>query len=77
MTGLIDHQQRVTLAPLTPTEPLRTGQVVLVKVRGTWLLHKIKRASSGRLLISNAKGRENGWVAPTAVAGVLQTVHDD
>jgi len=77
MTGVIAHRQRVTLRPLSADDVLTSGQVVLVKVRGQWLLHRIKREAAGKLLIANARGKENGWVSRGAVVGLLLQVHLD
>ena len=44
------------------TDDYQTGDVVMTKVNGNWLVHKItKIGSDGRFMISNNKGRDNGW----------------
>jgi len=45
------------------TEDYEVGDVVLAKVKGNYLTHKIAKIDSkGRYLIANNKGYENGWV---------------
>ena len=40
------------------------GDVVLSKIKGNWLTHKITKVSNdGRYMISNNKGRDNGWTS--------------
>jgi hypothetical protein len=44
------------------TNDYQINDVVLTKVSGNWMVHKItKIGSDGRYMISNNRGRENGW----------------
>jgi hypothetical protein len=45
------------------TKDYEVGDVVLSKVKGRWIdAHKITKIDAeGRFLISNNKGRDNGW----------------
>ena len=53
------------------TEDYQVGDVVLAKVKGNYLTHKIAKIDSkGRYLIANNKGYENGWVK-TILARVI------
>jgi hypothetical protein len=62
MSPTINSGDIVTVAP---AEEFSVGDVVLCKVAGDYKLHLIKdiKQVSGktRYLISNAKGKENGW----------------
>lgn len=63
MTGRVSNGQTVTVirAPTDLTE-IPVGAVVLAKVHGYHYLHLVKAKDPNKgLLISNAKGRENGW----------------
>lgn len=44
------------------TEDYQIGDVVLVKMKGNYLTHKITKIDGKRFLISNNKGHDNGWV---------------
>jgi len=60
MTPLIKTKSVVTYRR---TEDYEVGDVVLVKMKGNYLTHKITKIDAdGRFMIANNKGRENGWV---------------
>jgi len=59
----------VTVAPCRP-ENLKTGDIVLVKVRRQVYLHLIKAIEGERFLIGNNHGRINGWVGTHAIYGI-------
>jgi len=60
MTPIIESR---SVATYRKTDDYQIGDVVLVKMGRNYLTHKItKIASDGRFLISNNKGRDNGWV---------------
>lgn len=61
MDPIIRHRQFVRIEPAT-AEP-EVGDVVLAKVRGRWLLHKIGAKRDGQYRIENARGRVNGWTS--------------
>ena len=66
MRGRIEDGQLVTLTPIEPGE-VREGDAVLVRWRGGFLLHLVKRVERDRFLIGNNVGRINGWVSADAV----------
>ena len=76
MTGIVNHNQLVTVSPLT-LEPLSVGDVVLCKVKGAQYLHLVKAKQNGRVLIGNNKGRVNGWTSHTHIYGKLVKVHQE
>lgn len=44
------------------TNDYKIGDVVMTKVKGKWMVHKITKIdSNGRYMISNNKGHDNGW----------------
>lgn len=72
MTGKVNHRDLVEVKPIDPDTTLEVGAVVLCRVKGNDYLHLVKQVDhNGRFLIGNNHGRLNGWIAPTAVFGVL------
>lgn len=74
MAGRVEDGELVTVLPLSPSDVLRVGDVVLCKVRGRQYLHLIK-ATRGknppRYQIGNNRGGINGWVGRSAIFGRL------
>jgi phage repressor protein C with HTH and peptisase S24 domain len=72
MTPRIKSGDTVTVAPRTAIP--KPGEVVLARVNGRWMLHKVSAVSptGRRVQISNNHGRVNGWTAGSNVVGVLQ-----
>lgn len=68
MRGLIADGQRVTLAPLQAGEP-RVGDVVLCRVRGRTMLHRVHAVGPRGYAIANARGHLNGWCPRTQIFG--------
>ena len=57
------------------TGDYEVGDVVLVKIKGDYLTHKITKIDEkGRFMIANNKGRENGWVS--TIYGRVVVVND-
>ncbi len=73
MRGRIESGELVTLAPVDPMD-VQVDDVVLVAWKGGFLLHLVKDARDGRLLIGNNLGKINGWVDATAVVGRVVAV---
>lgn len=71
MTGRIADGQLVTLRPAAE---VKVGDAVLVKWRGSYLLHLVKAERRGQYLIGNNRGGVNGWVSRAAVLGVAVDV---
>lgn len=59
MTGLIDHNQLVTVEPYAGTRGLLIGQCVLCKVGGNDYLHQIKALDGSRAQIGELLKRES------------------
>jgi phage repressor protein C with HTH and peptisase S24 domain len=76
MTPRINNGDQVTLAPIT--EPIKEGDIVLVKVRGQIYLHLIKAIKTigpnEVYLIANNRGRDNGWVSKDKIYGIVVKV---
>lgn len=68
MSGKVEDNELVTVAPIT--KPLKVGDIVLVKVKGTIYLHLIKDMNNGRYLIGNNRGGSNGWVKADSIYGI-------
>lgn len=75
MVPLIRSRQLVTVAPVDPTK-VEVGDIVLARVAGTTYLHLVSAvdAATGRVQISNNRGRVNGWTNHARVYGICTTV---
>jgi hypothetical protein len=73
MRGRIESGQLVTLAPVRP-EDVQAKDVVLVKWKGSYLLHLVKEVRGDQILIGNNLGKINGWVAASAVVGKVVAI---
>lgn len=73
MRGRIEDGDTVLLLPCCQAQ-LRVGDAVLVRVRGSVLLHLVHALQGERLLIGNNRGGINGWVGKAAVYGVAVEV---
>lgn len=75
MVPLIRSRQLVTVAPVDPTK-VEVGDIVLARVAGTTYLHLVSAvdAPSGRVQISNNRGRVNGWTNHARVYGICTAV---
>ncbi len=61
MLPLIKSRQPVEIIPIT-IEDVEVGNIVYCKVHGKYYTHLVKAKDTKKgLLISNNKGRENGW----------------
>jgi hypothetical protein len=84
MRPIIESGQLVTVTPISAEYPNgsslhmptpRVGDVVLCKVNGRQMLHKVTAVSSdGRFQISNNHGYVNGWTTLKNVFGILTQV---
>ena len=70
MTPKVRSGQLCTVTPVAAAE-LRTGDVVLCRVRGAEYLHLIKAVKDERYQIGNNHGRINGWVGAAQIFGKL------
>lgn len=50
----------VTISPVE-LDNIKTGDIVLCKVKGRQYLHLVKSIDNGRFLIGNNRGYINGW----------------
>jgi hypothetical protein len=74
MVPLIRSRQLVTVAPVDPTR-LEVGDIVLAKVAGTVYLHLVSAIdATGRVQISNNRGRVNGWTNHARIYGICTAV---
>lgn len=75
MVPLIRSRQLVTVAPVDPTK-VEVGDIVLARVAGTTYLHLVSAvdAGSGRVQISNNRGRVNGWTNHARLHGICTAV---
>jgi hypothetical protein len=74
MKGKVDDGDLVTLEPYDVTQ-LRSGDIVLCRVKGRDYLHLIKAIGEGpRFQIGNNRGGINGWVGPNAIFGIATKI---
>jgi hypothetical protein len=74
MVPIVHSGQLVTVEPLNERVP-QVGDVVLCKVNGRQMLHKVTAVGSdGRFQISNNHGYVNGWTTLKNVFGILTQV---
>ena len=61
MTPIIKSGEPIEISPCAPSD-VQTGDVVLAKVKGRYMIHLVTRTSlDGRFMISNNHGHDNGW----------------
>ena len=63
----------VTIAPCDPAT-VEKDEVVLVRLRGNWLLHKVTAVDGPRVQIGNNHGHINGWAGRASVLGRVVAV---
>ena len=74
MVPIVLSGQLVTVVPFG-SHPIEVDSVVLCKVNGRQMLHKVTAiGSDGRYQISNNHGHVNGWCTPSNVFGVMIAV---
>ena len=73
MTPIIKSRQLVTISPVDAAT-LRKGDVVLAKVGGRYLLHKVSTLRGDRVQIANNHGHVNGWTSRARVYGIVSAV---
>lgn len=75
MKGKINDGDTVVIEKCVP-ESLEVGNIVLVKVKGSFYLHLIKAIKDGKkkFLIGNNRGGINGWVGSNAIYGVATEI---
>lgn len=72
MEPLIRHRQKVRVAPLTRDPAV--GDVVLARVRGHLLLHRVNAIRGDQYQIANQRGHINGWATRKQIYGVATVV---
>lgn len=71
MTPRIESGQLCTVEPVD-SSILKTGDVVLCRVKGTEYLHIVKDIKDGKFQIGNNHGHINGWVKSDQIFGKLK-----
>ena len=79
MSDLIESGQLVTVEPISPTELIKLGDIVLCTVREKQYLHLVKEIMQHPFLVSEAyptlfkignnKGKVNGWIKNDVIYG--------
>jgi hypothetical protein len=75
MVPLICNRQLVIVAPVDPAR-VEVGDIVLARVAGTTYLHLVSAVDTGtgRVQISNNRGRVNGWTNHARIYGICTAV---
>lgn len=73
MKPRINDGDQVTIVPVDPAT-IQKDDVVLVRLRGNWLLHLVKAVDGDRLQIANNHGHINGWAGRGSVLGRVTDV---
>lgn len=75
MVPLIRSRELVTVAPVDPAR-LEVGDIVLCRVAGSVYLHLVSAidTGTGRVQISNNRGRVNGWTGHGRIYGLCVAV---
>lgn len=75
MVPLIRSRQLVRVDPVDPAR-VEAGDIVLAKVAGTVYLHLVSAVDhgTGRVQISNNRGRVNGWTSHARIFGICTCV---
>ena len=69
------HRERPTRHSCSGrSRAIRAGDVVLVRWKGSFLLHLVQEINGDRLLIGNNLGKTNGWASADDVRGVVVAV---
>jgi phage repressor protein C with HTH and peptisase S24 domain len=63
-----------TVEPVADASSLRSGDIVLCKVRGAEYLHFVKAIQGDRFQIGNNRGGINGWIGAGGIYGRLTRV---
>lgn len=76
MSPHVEDGQLVTVEPYSSFLAINRGDVVLCRVHGHQYLHLVKAIDpvDRRVLIANARGRENGWTGADRVYGRMVEV---
>src|SRR5690348_9889364 len=74
MEPLIRHRQKGCVTPLT-RDPV-AGEVVLARVRGHLLLHKVNAIRGDQYQIANQRGHINGWCTRKQIYGLVSVADE-
>ena len=74
MAPRINSGDLCTVEPVLDAASIRSGDIVLCKVRGAEYLHFVKAVQGERFQIGNNRGGINGWIGPSGIFGKLTRV---
>ena len=72
MTPILRSGEVVTVDPLTPTDELKRGDIVITRVHGRIYLHLVKAVRGEEVQIGNNHGHVNGWTPRASVYGRMR-----
>lgn len=73
MKPCIHDRDLVTIVPCDPATVVK-NDVVLVRLRGNWLLHLVTAVDGDRVQIGNNRGGINGWAGRSSILGRVTEV---
>lgn len=73
MRPRINDNDLVTIVPCDPAI-VEKDDVVLVRMRGNWLLHLVTATDGERVQIGNNHGKINGWAGRKSILGRVAEV---
>lgn len=74
MRKAIKHGQTLTMSPLTETDEIQIGDLVLVKWHQGDIFHIVGEVQDGQYLIVNSLGKVNGWVGRQEILGKITKI---
>ena len=71
MRGLVEDGQIVRVNPISSSDEVCKGDIVLCRVRGREYLHLVHAVGPRGYLIGSARGHLNGWAPRSHIFGRL------
>ena len=75
MRAVIKHGQTLTFSPVDDLAEIQVNDIVIVRWRGgSIMMHMVGEIRDDHFLIVNSLGKENGWVAGSAILGYVTQI---
>ena len=75
MLPTIKPYQKVRISPIPDKSLLKMNDIVLAKVNGRYMMHKISAIQGKRIQISNNHGHVNGWTTRAKIYGIVDAIY--
>ncbi len=76
MRKAIKHGQTLTMSPVSSSDEVQVGDMVLVKWHKGYIFHIVGEIQADQFLIVNSLGKVNGWVSGKDILGRVTSVVD-